>query len=297
MLRPAEGELDGSDGQFEADHLQRSPSKILSKCVPRPDTSPIFGSLPHFLLKQIHLSEFLHFTLPVLWLASLSSADQTAAELLQEKKQSEIWCCITMAQTCTYHSTAAASPTLEHHWPSDNSCLLSTLRKKKKQKTKTGLCLWMLAGFNQQEVLWLEAVRIRSIKAQSSFVCTIQKDFNPMLIAFFWWTERDCLWSAIVVQHARPHLTLCIRQHLKKTHILKIQTSVDGLIRRGNCALIRCFWSKAVWFFSTPKALLFIPACVVSVLVDQRDAGREIWEDIQAHLLGSFLWDYPECGF
>lgn len=169
--------------------------------------------------------------------------------------------------------------------------------KKKKQKTKTGLCLWMLAGFNQQEVLWLEAVRIRSIKAQSSFVCTIQKDFNPMLIAFFWWTERDCLWSAIVVQHARPHLTLCIRQHLKKTHILKIQTSVDGLIRRGNCALIRCFWSKAVWFFSTPKALLFIPACVVSVLVDQRDAGREIWEDIQAHLLGSFLWDYPECGF
>lgn len=31
----------------------------------------VFGSVPHFLLKQIHLSEFLHFALPVLWLASL----------------------------------------------------------------------------------------------------------------------------------------------------------------------------------------------------------------------------------
>lgn len=50
----------------------------------------------------------LHFPRP---LARLSfSADQTAAELFQKKRHSEIWCCITMPQTCTYHSTAAALP-------------------------------------------------------------------------------------------------------------------------------------------------------------------------------------------
>ena len=47
---------------------------------------------------------------------SLRFSLQTAAELLQKKKHSEIWHCIIMPQTCTYHSLSApllSSPALE----------------------------------------------------------------------------------------------------------------------------------------------------------------------------------------
>lgn len=81
-------------------------------------SSPL--SLPHLLFFSPSLSP--------------SPAGQTAAELLQKKKHSEIWHCIIMPQTCTYHSIHAPllSSPLPHrnfnqvssriHWPCDNRC-------------------------------------------------------------------------------------------------------------------------------------------------------------------------------
>lgn len=72
----------------------------------------ISGSVPHVLLKQIHLSECLQSALPVLRLAWLPPLTRPPQSSCRKKEQSEIWCCMTMAQTCTYHSAAAALP----HW-------------------------------------------------------------------------------------------------------------------------------------------------------------------------------------
>lgn len=87
----------------------------------RPDTSPsltqcltFFYTRFVFLLNQIHLSEFFHVTFPVLSRSSLFLRWPDCSRALAQKKHSEIWCCITMPQTCIYHSTAAPLP----HWNS-----------------------------------------------------------------------------------------------------------------------------------------------------------------------------------